>query len=217
VPSESIHDIVGAPILRWPDHIEVALRFIALHALFTLIVTGSVLLAMPTFLPGSWNLAGAWLFVFVVASPALYWAIIVEAATDNLTELMQDGGTPAAAAFLAVAGVLGFVPGCLTAAAGAFARKRSLAFILALLAGLAATAFLLAGAESTISKNGQQFSALQFLLSTDRKHYAGPSELSVRYVLAFIVLTAVIAVVQFGVWRFLAFRQQELAARSART
>jgi VanZ family protein len=217
VPSESIHDIVGSPVLRWPGHIEVAFRFIALHFSFTLIVSGSVLLAMQAFVPQSWKLAGGWLFVFAVVSPALYWAIITQAATDNLTELMQGGGTPAAAAFLAMAGLLGFLPGCLSAAAAAFVRRRSLALILALLAAIAASAFLLIGTESSISKQGQQFSALQFLLSADRRHYAGPAELATRYALAYLVLTAVIAAFQLGAWRFLALRQPGLGAHGSRT
>ena len=216
VPSESVHDIVGAPVLRWPDPFETALRFIALHTAFTLLVTGSALLAMQAYVPRRWPLLGGWLVVFVVLAPALHWAIVTHAATDDLTELMQGGGTPEAAALLAMAGLLGFAPGSLAAAALAFARRHLLALFLGAIAALAAAMFLLAGTESTISKNGQQFSALQFLLSTDRKHYAGPAELATRYAVAYLLLTAIVAVFQVGVWRFIALGRTQTRTRTPR-
>jgi len=125
---------------------------------------------------------------------------------------MRGGGTALSTASLALAGVSAFLPGCLLAACAAFARRSIVAAAMAVIAAASAYLLLLAGTESAIHKYGQQFSALQFLLSPDRQHYLQPGELTARYALGFVALTAAVAAMQAGAWRFIA-RQRVLAER----
>ena len=212
VPGESVHDIVGSPILHWPGQLETCLRFVALHAAVTLLVTGAVLVALLAFDLQHSSLFAWWMVVVAALAPVLHWVIVVEAATDNLTELMRGGGTALSTATLALAGVSAFLPGCLLAACAAFARRSIVAAAMAVIAAASAYLLLLAGTESAIHKYGHQFSALQFLLSPDRQHYAQPGELMARLALGFVALTAAVAAMQAGAWRFIA-RQRVLPER----
>ena len=63
-------------------------------------------------------------------------------------------------------------------------------------------ALLLAlGLAGEIDKYGQQFSALQFLLSPDRAHYAGPWDIAVRYSVLHVLVLAALASLQWPHFR----------------
>ena len=204
VPSRNLHDIVGAPILDWPWQTETCLRFLALHGAVTLLVTGGVVFALPLFQARRAGLALGWVLLSIVLGPLLHWAIVTEAATDNLTELMRNGGSATASILLALGAVLSFLSGSLVSAAIAFARRRRLAIGLALVASLGAYYLFVAGSEPFIVKYGRIFSAMQFLLSTDRAHYAGPHELIVRYIAAYLALMGALALLQYRAWAAMA-------------
>ena len=204
VPSRNLHDIVGAPILDWPWQIETCLRFLALHSAVTLLVTGGVVFALPLFQARRAHLALGWVLLSLVLGPLLHWAIVTEAATDNLTELMRNGGSATASAFLSLGAVLSFLSGSLVSAGIAFARRRLLAIGFALFASVGAYYLFVAGSEPFILKYGRIFSAMQFLLSPDRAHYVGPHELIVRYVIAYLALMGTLALLQYRAWAAMA-------------
>lgn len=190
VPIESIHDIVGAPILGWPWEWELIGRFVCLFALWSVLSFGAGFIALRPWLPGASALLWTWLAAALALLPVAYVVVIRQAATDNLAELFAGGGTPAA--FLWVAAglfMLALASAHLACAFGsgmrAGARRAALwsaaSFPLSYLA-------LNAGLEPYIIKYGQMFSAFQFLLSQDRTHYAAPMELLVRYGFAHAVL-----------------------------
>ncbi len=200
VPSRNLHDIVGSPILHWAGETETCVRFIALHSAITLLVTGGVLLAVCLFHPRPFGLVLGWLFLILVFGPLLHWAIVTQAATDNLTELMRDGGSAPASILLALAGILSFLTGSLVAASVAFARRRLRALVLAAACSVGAYLLFVAGTEPALDKYGKVFSALQFMLSPDRAHYVGQGELVARYATAFLLLIAATALLQYRAW-----------------
>ena len=198
VPLESIHDIVGSPILGWPWEWELIGRFISLFALWSVISFGAGLLSLRSWLPtaGSflWVWAGATLALLLVA----YVVVIQQAATDNLTELLAGGGTPMA--FLWVAAglfMLALAAAQLACALGSGLRVGALRGALWGVASFPLTYLALqAGFEPYIIKYDQVFSAFQFLLSPDRAHYAAPLELQLRYGFAHGILLFAIAASQ---------------------
>ena len=204
VPSRNLHDIVGAPILDWPWQTETCLRFLALHSAVTLLVVGGVVFALALFQARRAALALGWVFLSLVLGPLLHWVIVTEAATDNLTELMRNGGSASASALLSLGAVLSFFSGSIISAAVAFARRRPPAIGLALFASLGAYYLFVAGSEPFIVKYGRIFSAMQFLLSPDRAHYVGPHELIVRYLIAYLALMGTLALLQYRAWAAMA-------------
>lgn len=182
VPDESLHDLVGTPVLNWPGKTETALRWLALAS-----VPGALLyLAAQTVRRARGQLFGA--LHFVAALPVLlmaYWSAIAAAATDNLTELLAR---PQALAFACVCAslYLVFLGAAWLASPGVKWR-----LAVAVMTLPAAALFLHLGLADEIDKYGQRFSALQFLLSPDRAHYASAAEVWMRYVvLHFLVVTA---------------------------
>ncbi|NOQ51842.1 MAG: hypothetical protein GQ578_06470, partial [Desulfuromonadaceae bacterium] len=93
VPMESIHDIVGSPILSWPWEWEIIGRFLALFSIITIITTVSSLLCSVIF-HGNNKITAFPLLIYSIATACISHYIVIEkAATDNLTELMTSGGT----------------------------------------------------------------------------------------------------------------------------
>ena len=206
VPSRNLHDIVGAPVLHWPGATETCLRFLALHGAVTLLVTGGVVLALSLFQSRRVGLVLGWILLSVLLGPALHWAIVTQAATDNLTELMRNGGSGTTSIILSLGALLSFFSGSVLSAGIAFARRRGLAVGLAVIGSFAAYQLFVAGSEPAIIKYGRIFSAMQFLLSPDRAHYVGPHELIVRYIAAYLVLMAALVLLQYRAWAVVAIK-----------
>src|SRR4029078_11772602 len=129
----------------------------------------------------------------MLLAPVLHWGIVTQAATDNLTELMRDGGSYKASVLVGAAAVLTFAPGSAIAACLAFGRRRLVALALCITSTLAAYALYQAGTENAIVKYGKIFSAMQFLLSADRSHYADGAELFIRYAIAYASIAGAVA------------------------
>ena len=196
-----LHKVIGSPVLAWPGPTEDLLRFLALHFALLLPLCGGA--ALVQVLRRSEALAGLlyWLLLVAVMAWPLHWAIVEQAATDNLIELMRDGGSFSASSCLALSIM------AVGAAAGAAASLpfeprhwRSLLVLLVLSATIAPIA-LLAGLEPVVIKYGQMFSALQFILSASRDAYASDSELVLRYLLAWIAVTGTLVWLQIPWWR----------------
>lgn len=204
VPSRNLHDIVGSPVLQWPDGVETCLRFVALHAAVTVLVTAGTVIALALFQRRRASLAVGWILASIALGPLFHWAIVTRAATDNLTELMRNGGSATTSALLALGAVLSFLSGSVISAAVAFGRRIGFAVVLAALASFGAYRLFVAGSETVIIKYGRIFSAMQFLLSPDRAHYVGQPELIVRYGAVYLALLAVLALLQYRVWAIIA-------------
>ena len=78
-----------------------------------------------------------------------------------------------------------------------------------------AAAFLYLGLAGEIDKYGQQFAAIQFLLSTDRQHYASLAVCWQRYGVLHVLVMVAIAVVQGPWWRGTQDRQSRLRRAAA--
>lgn len=206
VPSESIHDIVGSPVLAWPGKWELLGRFLALFSLWSVAATAGAVIAAWRFLPGvngaksallGWAI-GACLFV-----PTSYYVVVAAASTDNLVELIDGNGSVGAFLLigLAMAGIsFGGTKATLALIPGVVRRTRAATWVLG--SGVLAYLAIYFGTEQVIVKYNQVFSALQFLLSSDRAHLAGPGELAVRYIALWGFLIIAIVMVQYPLWRW---------------
>jgi len=196
VPDESLFDLVGSPVLNWPGQWELGLRWVALAA-----VPGALLyLAVQTVRRWRGRRLGALHFWVVVPVLGLaYWGVVAQAATDNLTELIA---APQPLAFVALSVWLYI----LFLAAAQLASPASGSHRTARLAGVAvslplAALFLHLGLAGEIDKYGQQFSALQFLLSADRQHYAAQPVIWLRYSVLHALVIAALAFIQWPHFR----------------
>lgn len=190
VDRESVHDVVGSPVWGvWAGGETVLRLAVLLLGVFWSLALGAAfsggLVAPAQRMAGATRLLAHGLWV----APLWHAVVVVFAGTDNLTELMAGGGGVGASLCLLAYGVLLGWSACeaLTALAGA-QPGRCLKLAWRLL-GAAVVGYGLArlATESTVVKYGQVFSALQFLLSTDRGHYAGGGGLLARFFLAQLV------------------------------
>lgn len=196
VPDESLYDLAGSPVLRWPGQWELGLRWVALAA-----VPGTLLyLAAQTV--RRWRGLRLGALHFWAALPVLllaYWGVVIEAATDNLTELIATPQPLAFAALCVWLYSLFLVAALLASPAGV--AQRSVRLIGLLVSLPLAILLLHLGLAGNIDKYGQQFSALQFLLSTDRQHYATLPVIWLRYSLLHTLVIAALAFIQWPFFR----------------
>jgi hypothetical protein len=90
VPAESLHDILGSPILGWSGDWELLLRFLGLMAAPALIATAMAIIVRPS---GRRRRGLAALFpTLLIAAPLWHYTVVIQAATDNITELLTGGG-----------------------------------------------------------------------------------------------------------------------------
>ena len=92
VPGESIHDLVGSPILGWPWQIESMARLTALFATLSLLLSGGAWIARAGLTGRRYAGAWAWVASAMILLTPTHWVVVERAATDNLTELMAGGG-----------------------------------------------------------------------------------------------------------------------------
>jgi glycopeptide antibiotics resistance protein len=199
VPRESILDVVGSSVWNMPKNLEQLVRFVALFTPIAMIYAGGALLAIALtgHQPDRERLAlRRWALAAIPILAAGHFVIVVAASTDNLTELMAGGGTLVSSLVLGT--MLAGLAAATTATARAFRRRVSVGVAMLFVAGgLILGGFGMAfGTERQISKYRRTFSAPQFLLSADRDHYAGTSELIVRFTLAYGLLVAAGAIAQ---------------------
>lgn len=196
VPDEGLFDLAGSPVLGWPGQWELGLRWVALAA-----IPGALMyLAAQTV--RRWRGRRLSALHFWAALPVLglaYWGVVVQAATDNLVELMA---TPQPLAFAALCGWLYivFLASTLLASPATGAR-RTLRLAGVLVSLPLAALFLHLGLADTIDKYGRQFSALQFLLSADRQHYAAMPVIWLRYSVLHGLVIAALAFIQWPHFR----------------
>ena len=196
VPEESLHDLVGSPILHWSWKWEIGLRWIVL-----VIWPGALLYAAAQTVR-RWRGLRLSAMHFWVVLPILglaYWGVVVQAATDNLTELIA---TPQPLAFAALSIWL-YVLFLAAALLGSplSSMYRAVQWVVVAVSLPLAALFLYFGLAGELVKYGQQFSALQFLLSTDRQHYASQSVVWLRYSVLHMLAIGVLAFIQWPYFR----------------
>ena len=92
VPSESIHDIVGSPVLAWPWEWELLGRFLALFSLWSVAATAGGLIAAWRIFPDAKSALLGWTMGACLLIPFSYYVVVVAASTDNLVELIANNG-----------------------------------------------------------------------------------------------------------------------------
>ncbi|WP_081607984.1 VanZ family protein [Methylomonas sp. MK1] len=200
VPLESIHDVLGSPILSVPAELELAFRFLGLfgvYSLISLIATHAALFWVVStrqlvrlFILG--------LFWIVLLLPFGYWVVVIEAATDNLTELMANGGYSFSVICI---GIYFFLVGWLGSSIlflSVFNKNPriiviGLLFIISFWLGYQLLSW---GTEQFILKYDTVFSAMQFLLSTDRTHLISGDILRARFFVAHFGLISLVFMAQ---------------------
>jgi hypothetical protein len=203
VPTESIHDVVGSAVLGWPWEWELLGRFVALFSIWSVAATAGSLIGAWHFLENAGTALSGWAPGACVIMPIAYYVVVREASTDNLVELMADNGSVGAFFLISLAVIIITFAG----------TKAGLAFVLrgkdiirtaiwVLVAGLLSYLALYFGLEQVIIKYGQVFSAMQFLLSSDRAQLAGPGELLLRYAVIYFGTVIAIVMVQSPIWHW---------------
>lgn len=203
VPDESIHDIVGSPVLGWPWDWELLGRFLALFSFWSVAATAGSLISAGRILPRAKPALLGWAIGACLLIPVSYHVVVTAASTDNLVELIAHNGSVGSFLLigLAIAEIsFGGTKGALALIPGAPQRGRAVVWVVA--AGVLAYAALYFGTEQIIIKYERVFSALQFLLSSDRSHLAGPKELMIRYIALYGFFVIIIVIVQNPLWRW---------------
>jgi hypothetical protein len=203
VPKESMHDIVGSPILLWPWHFELAGRFLFVQMPIAVLGAGAglLVLARQTRVPmvlagGRWIVAGLPLLVIA------HWVVVPLAATDNLTELMAEGGTYKSSVWLIIWFALCWFCGYGLASALVQSSLRMLALytLLVVVSFPIGHVVLSEGLGDVIEKYGRTFSALQFLLSPARDQLLSEAGVSTRYYQFHGLLVLSIVAVSLPAW-----------------
>lgn len=203
VPSESIHDIVGSPVLEWPWKWELLGRFVALFGMWSVAASAASIMAATETLPDAKTSMLGWAIGACIVVPVSYYVVVSQASTDNLVELIANNG--GFGSFLLIGAALVLMLSGGTKASLAFsirAVRADKAIVWVLGAGISAYLALHFGLEQIIVKYGQVFSALQFLLSSSRENLAGTAELIIRYTVLYSALVAAVVMVQSPLWRW---------------
>mgnify|MGYP001056581731 CR=1 FL=1 len=203
VPTESIHDVVGSPVLGWPWEWELLGRFVALFSIWSVAAAAGSLIGAGHFLENAGTALSGWILGACVIMPLAYYVVVREASTDNLVELMADNGSVGAFFLIGLAMIIITFAGTRAGLAFVVRGKDIIrTAIWVLVAGLLSYLALYFGLEQVIIKYGQVFSAMQFLLSSDRTQLAGPGELLLRYGVVYFGMVIAIVMVQNPIWHW---------------
>jgi len=185
VPLESIHDIVGYPVISTIGGLEPLSRFVVLFSLPSWALIGSTIIL----LHHSANRLLLWLLFGIIVIVTWHWLVVRFAATDNLTELFRDGGNWKSTIWLACWFIC-FNTTLLTALKIISGNsKHWLIALFTIAVSFPISYWILSQAlEIVIIKYDQVFSGLQFLLSPDRDHLVSEQGLISRYFMAYFAL-----------------------------
>jgi VanZ family protein len=204
-PLESIHDIVGSPVLTHiPAELELFLRVMAFFGIFSLLLFGAVMVtySLLGYHHGLFNYYVTGFVAAVMLLPVYYWGVVLEAATDNIIELLPDEGRSGWVTLTALYVFLFAFIGSACSALLALKQWRKLMWLM--LAGFISYPLgywlIQCGTEQFIMKYGVVFSALQFLFSADRNHYAVEEGLKLRFYFAHTALIAMVIIAQLPQW-----------------
>lgn len=199
VSFDRIHKIVGYPVLGWSWHWEAFARFVVLYCVLSLSFTVGTLIAVSvTFKRKAGSAILFWLVTTAALSPLLYWVVVTKAATDNIVELLADGGSVMSCVLISsFMALIAFGGSVLVTQSNAMSRRLRFGVLLSVATTIPLAYLALSyGTESALVKYGKVFSALQFILSPDREHYVQGPELILRYVLLHLGALGAIVLVQ---------------------
>ncbi len=185
VPLESIHDIVGYPVISTTGGLESLFRFVALFSLPSWALIGGIIILFHR----SANRLLLWALFGAIIIVTWHWLVVRFAATDNLTELFLDGGNWQSTIWLACWFICFATTLLTTLKIISGNSKHWLIALLAIAISFPLSYWLISQAlEIVIIKYGQVFSGLQFLLSPDRDHLVAEQNIMSRYFLAYFTL-----------------------------
>jgi hypothetical protein len=208
VPTESLDDVVGTPVLGIGAMLERSLRFTGLFAGPLACWTVGVRLALGEYTRGFW----VGLAVLLALLLASYLVVVPLAATDNLVELLRDDGRTLAVASVPLISVLLGLTSMVMARGLEAAMNRTfrplVMAVVVLVCGIPVTwQMFVAATNPRLEKYGQIFSARQFLFSPDREHYLDDAAIFVQFALAQLLVIGVLAMGMLavrllqGAWR----------------
>ena len=183
-------------MLGWPWDWETLARFAVLEGTLFALLTGGALAVRCLAFRAAPRAFASWAMWMVLVLPPAYYVIIAQAATDNLVELVRGDASAWACLALALWMFLLGAQGSMLAARSMLLRTLPARIAIVVLLVPIGFALLVAGTDPALDKYGAQFSALQFLLSRDREHYAEPLELLVRYAIFHAALVAALSFAQ---------------------
>ena len=201
VPLESIHDIVGSPVLGWVWELEMIGRYVALHSAYASALIGAILLTAGICGKGQKRLVAIWAGWCLLLAWPLHAVIVDYAATDNLTELMREGGRFQYAFLLFLGAFLASLTATLLASLPTQRSGLLVKGTMIPLAAAGAIACLWFGCEPMIIKYEKVFSAWQFLLSPDRNHYITGLQLWLHFAVAFAAYIGIVAILHYPLWK----------------
>ncbi|SIN67694.1 VanZ like family protein [Singulisphaera sp. GP187] len=196
VPYESISDIIGSPVLKLPAELENLGRFVGLYLGILMGLTIGTRLTIGN-APRRRDLAG--LLSMSVMAAFSYTIVVGYACTDNIVELLRDGGSwLSAGAVLAFVALLGLVAGALSLAtiraAEGHWRPLAGAIVLLLISIPVGWLLLCAATNPSLTKYGRTFAAREFLFSPDREHPLGERAIFLRFAIAELSTMALLSV-----------------------
>ncbi len=200
---ESIHDVIGSPVLDLPWETESIVRMLPLLAWVVMpMVCSATLAAAAQGRPVGAAPIGS-LLLMALLLPAQYAVVVAWAGTDNLTELIAANASFGAFAVLALYFMLiGLVASNMALLRWNATAARIAAASVGLLVSLPIGYLLLgAGTEPVLLKHGQVYSALQFMFSADRTHLASEADLLIRFSVFHVAFVLLVAWSQWPIWR----------------
>ena len=212
VPNEALHDIVGSPVLAWPWHFEELARFCGLALPIVLV---QIAIAWSLTQSPETRFVRSKAILLVAVAIGIGHVVVVELTdTDNLVELMRDGGTLYSSVavglwIVVLFGALHRLAHDLFRVSGARQFASILLYLLSVPMGFT---LVLIAQEPALHKYGQTFSGLQFLLSPDRQNLLPYDQLLLRYAL---VHTAVLIGGLVACWPLYARTAQRLSRGGA--
>lgn len=200
IPIESIHDVIGFPVLNWSWHWESIGRFGFLYSAIFWVFLGAYFLLSGRGKANKRELL-MWLTLSLFIVPLGHYTIVEMAATDNLTELMKDNGTWLSSLFIFLILLLFFSAiilfGQLASGVKAFKFRHVLFFSSAIFINYY---WVTLASETFIFKYGKVFSALQFLLSPQRSHYIAQDKILLNFIIAYLIISVAIMLIQLPFW-----------------
>lgn len=204
VPKESLYDVIGAPTWGVAMELELICRSAGLLTLFLGSLYAASLLFSTSAQGFTFQLLKKqfWACYLFLLLPISYLVVVVGAGTDNLIELLEGGGYSLLTLTLPIMVLLSSILGLWTSyqirqLKGVKALYWAFGIILSLPVGYLLVSV---GTEDTIYKYQSTFSALQFLLSTDRESYLAEHQLFVRYALIQLVVIFGLGLSQLHLW-----------------
>ena len=142
-----------------------------------------------------------WLLLSMIVFPLSHYVIIINAGTDNVTELLRDGGGWLPSLLIFCLLFLLFYTTNLLGSIITGSKKIKVKYVIFFIVSLPISYFLAAAAsEEFIIKNGSVFSAMQFLLSPVRTQYVPQKQIYFHYLLVYTLMIISIVWFQLSYW-----------------